>query len=472
MDRKESLNNYISTFSNISSEADNLIKNNGYDAIQFYGIILSYLNYYDYKNFQKCFTKLYNEKNEILFEILHIYNSNFINPINQDLEFFEKFIGYIVSRKESIDNLININKEVNENKIEIIKENEKDEINKNFLIFENLLNFILDIETFIIVIDKTKEQIAKNYVSSDKNDFKTIKIKSNLALKKKEKGKEMDCIIPAIESIINFSREQKILLIYFSSNFWINILKHYNKPFDLNINICYRLREIFHQYNDLVNDLFKDDKNERKSLRKGIKNDINKYFDKDEFAFLLDKNIKLYFEINKNISNDECVGLIKEYDPYYKEDKYKSKRDPNIFDYINFDQIDKQFIETFKKLEFEIVFKDSIMDFLNKMISKINNVNRFSIIIELIDINKISTKKEYLSQLRSKYEYVVKNKINSLNGEKLYDAIQAIAKFSIFLFNQDKNCDFLEQIIDKLNRKISPLAYNELIKRCQSEEYK
>ena len=42
--KKERLNNYISAFSNISSEADNLIHNNGYDVIQLYGIILCYLN--------------------------------------------------------------------------------------------------------------------------------------------------------------------------------------------------------------------------------------------------------------------------------------------------------------------------------------------------------------------------------------------------------------------------------------------
>ena len=100
MDRKESLKNYISKFSNISSEADNLIKNNGYDTIQFYGIILCYLNYYDYENFQKYFNKLYNEKCDDLYEILLIYDSNLLNPINQDLKFFVKFIKYTVLKKD------------------------------------------------------------------------------------------------------------------------------------------------------------------------------------------------------------------------------------------------------------------------------------------------------------------------------------------------------------------------------------
>jgi hypothetical protein len=187
LDRKDSLNDYSSIFCDIASNADNLIKNNGYDPIQFYGIILCYLNYYDYKNFQKYFQIIYNSKNpEILYEILLIYNTNLFNPINQDLEFFVKFIEYTVSKKE-------------------------------FENFENLLNYILVVETFIIVIDKTKEKIIENY----ENNFKTIKIKYNLILKKKEKGEEMNIIIPSIESIINFSIEKEKLLIYFTSNFYI-----------------------------------------------------------------------------------------------------------------------------------------------------------------------------------------------------------------------------------------------------------
>jgi hypothetical protein len=216
--RKESLNNYISTFSNISSEADNLIHNNGYDAIQFYGIILCYLNYCDYDNFKKYFIKLYRDEYKVLYEILLTYDSNLLNPIVQDLDFFVKFIEYTTQS------------------------------NRKFDAFENVLNYILDTETFIVAIDKTKEKIVRKY----KNYFRTIKIKVDLVLNKREKGEEMDAIIPSIESIINFSKEMRILLIYFTSIFWRNILKHYNNSNVYCINICYRLREIFINYNYLV----------------------------------------------------------------------------------------------------------------------------------------------------------------------------------------------------------------------------
>ena len=434
-DGKSELNAFVSSFSKISSEADNIIKTKGYNPIHFYGIILCYLNHYDYENFKKYLKKLYEEKCGVLYEILIIYNTNFLKPIIQDLLFFENFIKYVIK-------------------------------NKGFDIFENSLYYILDVEIFINVIDKEKENIIERYRNSG---FKTIKIKPNLKIKKKEKGKEIENIISAIKSIIDFSRKNNKLLIYFNSNFWINILKHYKKPEDLNIYICYKLRELLKEYYNLIEELFK---NTKKDDEKKIKNDIKQYLERDEIAFVLDKNMKLYFKNNKEITNEEIIGFIKEYNPYYKEDKYikDKKRDSDIFDFINFNQIDRQFIEIFKKFEFEEIFKEKITNFTNKMISKIQNIYIFSIIIELIDINKISQDKSFLPKLKLKYEKFVK-KINSLTGEKLNEIIKVIAKFVDYLYIQENNLDFLEQKIDKLNKNIKPLIYNELMIRCQDEKY-
>ena len=438
MDRSKDLEDYIETFSQISSEAENLIKDNEYAPIQFYGILLCYLNYYDHKNFMIIFKKLYTEKWEVLFEILLIYFSHFLNPINQDLDFFTKFINYTISKKE-------------------------------FSIFEKGLNYIRDIETFIIVIEKTKEQIFDKYFKSD-TPFSPIKLKANLDLIKKEKNKEMKTIIPSIESIINYSKDKKVLLVYFTSNFWIQILKEYNIPDDINIENCFKLRETFINYNKLVNELFK---NEKKS---DIKKDINKYFERDEFAFILDKNIKKLLdnnkESNKELSNSEILGFVEAFNPYYKEEKYSYKRDTYIFDYINLDDNSEQFIETFQKLKFEEMFKDNINEFLNKMISKIKNIPNFGTILTLIDIKKTSKVDEFYNQLKDKYESVIKKQIDSLTGKELDDAIEITAKFVDLLFIHEKDCKFIEQKINKLNKKISSLIYNELMRRCKGDEYK
>ena len=111
-------------------------------------------------------------------------------------------------------------------------------------------------EIFIDVINKMKEKMYEKY----KKDYKTIEIKSNLEIKKKEKEVEIDNIINYIESIIEFSDDNEVLLIYFTSNFWINIFKSYIEAKERKIQICFDLRVVFIKYNVLFNELFKKQK--------------------------------------------------------------------------------------------------------------------------------------------------------------------------------------------------------------------
>ena len=77
------------------------------------------------------------KKPEVLYEILLLYCSHFLKPIYQNLDFFVKFIDYCATQKE-------------------------------FNSFKNGLNYIRDIETFITVINKTKESIVDKYVILNK----------------------------------------------------------------------------------------------------------------------------------------------------------------------------------------------------------------------------------------------------------------------------------------------------------------
>ena len=169
MDRKIGLDSYIPVFNTISSKSEEIIKNYGYNPIYFYGVTFSYLNYYDYENFKKYFKKLNLDKRGVLYEILHTYSSNFLRQIEQDITFFENFIDYTIKNKE-------------------------------FSVFESSLNYILYIDIIINVINKKKEEIINKY----NNEFKTIKIKADLKINKKEKGEEIKIFIEAIESIIDF----------------------------------------------------------------------------------------------------------------------------------------------------------------------------------------------------------------------------------------------------------------------------
>ena len=432
---KDELKAYASVFSKISAEADITIKNKGYNPILFYGIIFCFFNCYDNENFNKYFRKFYKENSEVLFEILLIYYPSFVNSINQDFEFFEKFIEYTIKNKE-------------------------------FDAFKSSLNYILDIETFINIIDCKKEKIIEKY---GKSDIKSIQIKSNLLIYKNEQDKEIKNIFSKIESILNFCEKENILLIYFSSNFWKNILKHYKEPSAINIDICFNLRELLKKYYELINKLFKDSKIDEELK---IKNDIKTYVDKDEYANIIDKNIKNYFKIDKEITNEIVIGYIKEKNPFYNEVKYENdiKRDVNIFDFINFNQINKDFIETFKQFEFENIFKEKITNFTKKMISKINNIYIFSDMIDMIDLNKISQDKYYLTNLKLKFDKFVK-KIKLSPGKKLDKEIEIIAKFVSYLYRHEKNLDFLVKKVNKLQNEIKILVYKELIIRCEDEIY-
>ena len=434
MDRNKDLEQYINTFYSISSEAKNLIKSNSYDPVQFYSIILCYFNYYEHNYFIKIFQELYIERCKILYEILLIYHLHFLNPINQNINFYVKFIDYCISKNDCYT-------------------------------FKNVLDYITDIETFIIVIDRIKEKIIKKYADFT-NSFYPIQLKDNLEIIKKERNKEFEAIINAIRSINNFSKEYKILLVYFENNFWIKLLKEYNMPDDMNIYNCYKLRETFIEYKDIVNKLYEKDK------KCQIRKDINTYFERDEFAFLLDRNIKKMFENNRELSNYEIIGFIGEFNPYYKEKRYFYKVDTYFFDYINLEDENESFIETFKILDFETMFRDKIIEFLNKMISKIKNIPNFGTILELIDINKITKVKEYFTLLKDKYEKIVKKQINSLTGKELNNAAKIVAKFVDLMYSYEKNCEFIADNIDKLDEMICSLIYHELLRRCKGNEYK
>ena len=69
---------------------------------------------------------------------------------------------------------------------------------------------------------------------------------------------------------------------------------------------------------------------------------------------------------SKDLNNAEILSFIIDFNPYYKEEKFSFMRDPNIFNMIDLEKADNQFFDTFKKADFENVFKDKINDFLNK----------------------------------------------------------------------------------------------------------
>ena len=441
----------LNTFNNIYSNANSLIEENKYDAIGFYGIIFCYLCSYDKENFTKIIKDFSEGNASIIYEILIIYYSHFKEPLNQDTEFYNNFIKYAINK------------------------------GKNHETFNRILDYIDDIETFLYVINENKIEIFKKY---DDLRNKPIVLSSNLKLIKKEYNEnkktktELDNIISLVEKLIQYSYDNSILVIYLKTGFWKYLLKQYSKPDLTYIDNCYRIRDLFKKYKDLVNNLYNKTSDNNELNRK---EHINRYNDRDEFAFDLNLNIKELFEIKKDKYNDEeKLGMIKKYNPYYNSDKeedvkkYQNLRDTDIFNNINFTNPTEEFKLSFKILNFEEAFKEKINEFINKITSKIIDISTFGTIIEIIDISRIDKDKkyDYYKILKEKYEYIIKNEIESLEDEvKLNKAIDIISNFIRIIFADENNTNFLEDQIKKLNDKLQSLIYFELIKKCDDEKY-
>ena len=466
MDRKSNLEEYKSNFKLIQSEADKLIENKNYKIREFYGIILCYLNFYDLESFSSIINKLFIKNQNDLFEILLIYNAHFKYPINQDLDFLNQFINYT--------------------------------LNKEFSVFEIGLNYIRDIETFINIICKNKEKIFERYnsqkfdkiikldnlkfkqaaeikdmkpqlnVENKSNCLKTIKEyreENNNNIRKKKENKNIFEILINIQSIIEFSKEKKAFLIYFTNNFWQYILNYYNEPTQDDIYICFRLREIFISYYNLVNEIFANRKNFT------IKKDANNYFERDEFSFLLDQIIRQFINNNKELQNIEKLAYITQYNPYYIDPKYSNKVDCEIFDLFEFKNVDNYFIRDFKKMNFEIIFKENISEYIKKIFEKIKNISSLETIIKLINVEILEDKNIFLEQLQKSYDKIRDN-IEFLNNNN--KIVQVLAKLAIINYNyeiKEKKFYFIKKTIKKLdNKEIIPLIFIEIIKICFRKE--
>ena len=422
-------------------------------------------------NIQKIIEELSEGNDKIFYEILIHYYSHFINLLKQSQKYFKSFIGYV------------------------LKENKEQKI------FERIMNYIGDIETYLFIIDTYKEDIFRKYKELR---LKPFEIDASLKLVKHKVDKpkyvkhdndsdnsdeddekiieeivniknECDIIIKLIESIIKFSENEKILAIYIRSTFWTNLLEQYDFPDWENIDNCYKLRKLYKKYNNLVNKLYDGDDNNN------IKNDINRFFEGDQFAIMLNNLIKLFLEKNQQqLTNAEKLGCIVKYNPYFSiedendKNKYKNKRETYIFDYVNFSKITSMFKENFQHYNFETIFEENIIEYINKLTGKIKDIQTFGNIIKLINEKRMKEEdqKFYFRILKEKYRSVIKNNIKLIKDDKeLKNGIKIIAEFvsKIYLFY--KNNDFLKDEIDSLEDNIKLLIYLELITSYNEEKY-
>ena len=290
------------------------------------------------------------------------------------------------------------------------------------------------------------------------------------------KKEKIGAIKKGIKSIYDYSKDIEKLLVYFKSDFWKSLLKAFEQPEANCFRVCYELRQIFIEYNNVVESIC-DPENDKKIMK-----DIGDLYKTDDFAYHLNEKIKIFFHNKKEKTNTEILGFIKEFNPYYQEDKYKFKRDAYILEDLNFqydlnndDEDYKKehasFIINFHTLDYEDIFKDNMVKFLELMVNKIKDISSFDTTIDLIRVDEIGKSvTEYIQKLKNKYEILIKQEVEKLSGNKLKRPTEIIAKFEKLIFEQENNIDFLKDNINKL--RIRYLIYNELIKICNEDKYK
>ena len=430
IDFDDSLKEYVKVFQAIKEKSENLLQSNCYNYINFYGLILCYLNHYDYENFMKLFNELSSveDRQKDIYEILLIYNHFFKNKIKFQKEFLKAFINYAA-------------------------ENNKNNNYKRFI--EKALPYLDDVNLYLNTININKEKIILI------EDFKPIEITifDNYINNFEQLKNDM-------EEILNFSETKEKLLIYFNNEFWSNLKDLYLKPIKENIKILYEIRNFFIHYYKIV---------EKKCKFKTIIEKAKEFYEKDALSYILDESIRKYIEEKNDIQNDDIVNLIMKYNPFYFEKGNVNRRKPEILQRIDFDQIDKNdndkenFINLFKEQKFEKVFEQQIDDYILIFIPKIKKISHFIIVKDLLNIDDFGDKKNiFIELLEQKYESIVKDipklSLESLNKSENQKMIKDLSLLLHFFY---KECG-----LESLKKKIKILSQNILIIEIYIKLYK
>ena len=233
-----------------------------------------------------------------------------------------------------------------------------------------------------------------------------------------------------------------------------------SEPNSTNIHICYQIRVAFIKYYELVIEIFEGKEN------LNIKNEIINYYNEDEFAIKLGQIINKFFNENKKLENIEKLEFLIKYNPYYIEERYYNKRNLDIFDILDLNDIDKWFIEYFRRMNFEKIFKINIEQYIKKLMSKVKTFADLDIIIKLINIDNISEKNKFLDILNNKYVTIIKSEIELLTDKKLTSnkILANIALINFMYEVKEKKLNFMKDKIKKLDKNIITLIFNEIIK--------
>ena len=288
--------------------------------------------------------------------------------------------------------------------------------------------------------------------------FKTLKIPKMLNYK----VENMKVFIKELEQILNYSQTQNKLMVFLSETFWKETTKIIEKPSVDNIVYLSDLRKNFKKYFELVKNLYGKEKKDHLFYKNAEETN-----EKDEIAIILNLIIQKNIEEDKEITNDQIINQITQYDIYYIENIYENRRELYFLDKINLNDKENVWMDSFKNCHFEDIFNNDIENYILKLVCKIKILEDLEIVLNIINEDKIinSGKIEYFIELlRKKTLNLMKNyDIPKEEGEG-NGKLSALIKLLKFIYTYTENFDKILDIFNKLEKESKHIVYKELLK--------
>ena len=405
-------------------------------------------NKYDLKIEEKyeIFRKFCSNQKKI--DDLIYFIDKYLDNMNQyDLSFFIN----ILKDLKDLDNLIHHIESFDLKKIKLESKIDKDKdiLSKLNFIIENIdiknLNedkIKLIILFILIIFNKMDRDSIKNFFKN-KDCFNYV---YNIFLedKKKELNEKLfdDLKLPfdIIDKLIKLSKNYKDILsiISYSDDFY-EILKLVNENFDFISESIKRERKIKIKFQNLVEPKkqvdFYEVKTELEIVLKKEKNN-NIFFIEIPSSLLKfyitknDKNIQqlIYLYqiiqiVSKSKDNFKYIDVIKAIDNKFKRfisekklnnidllkyieiiNNFENKNlEKDILDNIKIDEINDEFIDIFKKINWCKLFKIKMEDFVKIICEKIENIKYFGTLFLLFDYNEENIDKECMEEIKQKF---------------------------------------------------------------------
>ena len=136
-------------------------------------------------------------------------------------------------------------------------------------------------------------------------------------------------------------------------------------------------------------------------------------------------------------------------------------------DFLDFFDLENEneFIEYFRKINFELKFKDNMNDYIKKIISRIERISDFKI-LELINFKNVHDKDNLLDIIKKKYDCVMNKENDLFTKNKMNKTIKNISNLIILIFQFEKvenKFDFIHVHIKNLSKDIISLIYIQII---------